>query len=204
MHRTGSSTPWAKRGLFFGMMAGALLLLMGYPREGRTTEAFLPYQNAKPQLPVKFEYPAGWQVEESSGTSEVYSQVQIYGPASLEPRLRTYLVVRAVPPKAEGGRYASLSDMVETFRATLQPGLRIDQEQPIQVSGRPATKLELSGQLWLPWKSPNAKPIAVKSQRIFLERAGRFYEFAWMSTPEVSEQVIAVFSRLLETFTVVQ
>ena len=202
MHRTGSSTPWAKRGVFFGMMA-AVGLLMVFPREGWTTDAFALYQSAKPQLPVKFEYPADWQVEESSGSQEAYAQVQVYGPSSLEPRLRTYLVVRAVPSKTGGGRYASLEEMISAFRDTLQPGLRIDGTHPAQVAGGSATQVEVSGQLWLPWESPKAVPVPVKSQRVFLERGGRFYEFAWMATPEVSGQVGAAFSRLLDTFTVI-
>ena len=191
-----------KTAVFFGMMAAVGLLVMP-SQEGWTTDAFALYQSAKPQLPVTFEYPADWQVEESSGSQEVYAQVQVYGPSSLEPRLRTYLVVRAVPSKTGGGRYASLEEMVGVFRDTLQPGLRIDGTHPVQVAGGPATQLEVSGQLWLPWKSPNAKPVPVKGQRVFLERGGRFYEFAWMGTPEVSGQVRAAFSRLLDTFTVV-
>lgn len=193
--------PRARRGLLFGMMA---VVVMAASREGWTTDAFALYQSAKPQLPVAFEYPAGWQVEESAGSTEAYAQVQVYGPQSLEPRLRTYLVVRAVPPQAEGGRYAALGEMVARFRETLQPGLRVDREAPVQVAGGPATQLEVSGELWLPWKSQNAKPVPVKSQRVFLERGGRLYEFAWMSTPEASAEVAAAFSRLLDTFTVVE
>ena len=186
------------------MMAVAALLIAGAVQEGQTTELFVQYASTRPQLPVRFEYPSGWQVEESAGSHEVYSQVQVYGPAVLEPRLRTYLVIRCVPPKTEGGRYASLGEMVDAYRTTLQTGLGVDGEQEIQMLGRLAKQLEVSGTLWLPWESPAAQPVAVKGQRVFFEQDGRLYEAGWMATPEVSNQVAAAFSHLLHTFSFAQ
>jgi len=186
------------------MMTGTLLLTAAWTGEGHTIETFAQYRSQSPRLPVAFEYPSAWQVEESSGTSEVYAQVQIYGPASLEPRLRTYLVVRCVPPKADGGRYMSLSEMVETYRATMQAGLRVDEERATDVMGQPATQLDVSGIFQLPLDSPGERSVPVKSQRVFFEHDGRLYELAWMATPEVSDHVAAAFSHLLESLTLVQ
>ena len=194
---------WA-HGIIFGMMAGGAVLLLGHAQEGHATGTFTRYASSRPQLPVAFEYPADWSVEESSGTYEAYSQVQIYGPESLESRLRTYLVVRSMPPKTDGGRYTSVREMVDAYRQTLQPGLRIAGEQQIAVSGVPAIQLDISGTLRLPWESQEGKLVPVTSQRIFFERQGRFYEAGWMGTPEVSDTVAAVFAHLLQTLTLVQ
>ena len=191
-----------KRWVVVGMMAGAAWLMAGFYQEAQSMETFRRYQGSRSQLPVSFEYPAEWQLEESSGTREAYWQVQVYGPESVEARLRTYLVVRAVPPKAEGGRYEGVSQMVESYRKTLQPGLRVEGERRISVSGLPAIRLDLSGALRLPWKSPKAVPIAVKSQRIFLENEGRLYELGWMATPEAAATVEAAFAHVLRTLVV--
>lgn len=196
---------WAPLAVF-GMMGGVALLLVGGAVEGQPTtmDAFATFSSTTPQLPVQFEYPAGWQPEESSGSHERYAQVQVYAPESFEPRLRTYLVVRCVPPRAEGGRYAGLAEMVEAYRATMQSGLRVDEERQVQVMGRPATQLEVSGIFQLPWETPGEHAVPVKSQRVFFEQDGHFYELAWMGTPEVADQVSAAFARLLQTLTLVQ
>lgn len=200
-----SRTAWRAGGVS-GMMAGVALLLIGGDVEGQpaTMDEFATFSSTTPQLPVQFEYPAGWQPEESAGSYERYTQVQVYAPESFEPRLRTYLVVRRVPSKAEGGRYASLDEVVKSYRATMQSGLHVDGESQAQVLGRTATQLDVSGVFRLSWETPGEKSVPVKSQRIFFEQDGQFYELAWMGTPEVSDQVAAAFSRLLQTLTLLQ
>lgn len=186
----------------FGMIAGGVLLPRAHAQEGGTTGTFSVYQSQQPQLPVSFEYPADWQLEPSTGKVEAYTQVQIYGPASLDHRLRTYLVIRGVAPQSAGGRYAGLNEMVDSYRHTLQQGLQIDQELHVSVLGVPAIEVEVSGTFRLPWESPAAQAVAVKSQRIFLEKNGRLYELAWMATQEAAPEVEQVFSHLLHTLTV--
>jgi hypothetical protein len=182
------------------MIASGVWLLTAEAQEGQVTRTFAVYQGDLLQLPVRFEYPADWQVESSSGSTEIYSQVQIYGPPSLEDRLRTYLVVRAIPPKVHGGRYENLDEMVEGYRKDLLPTLHIEQEQQTIVLGQPARLLDVIGTLRLPWKSPTSELVPVKSQRIFLDKNGWFYELAWMATPEVALTVEEAFSHLLQTF----
>ena len=161
---------------------------------------FTLYHSDHAQLPVSFEYPAEWQVEYSSGTAETYAQVQVYGPASLDHRLRTYMVIRAVPPKAQGGRYAGVSEMAAAYQTTLLPGLRVDQDRQEAVLGSPATILDVSGTLNLPWEVSRApRPVPVKSRRVFLEKNGWLYELSWLTTPEASQQVERAFSHLLKT-----
>ena len=187
----------------FGMIVSvAFFLVASYRDDGMAAESFTLYRSQQPQLPVSFEYPADWQVEDSSGTTEKYTQVQVYGPPSLETRLRTYMVVRAVPPKAEGGRFAGLGEMVEEYQKTLMPSLRIDQAQETVVLDVLARRLDISGTLSLPWKSKDPHPVPVKSQRIFLEKDGRLYELSWMATPEASQEVERAFSHLLDTLAI--
>ncbi len=163
--------------------------------------SFAVYQSTQPQLPVRFEYPADWEVEDSRGTQEAYTQVQVYGPASLDDRLRTYLSVRAIPPHVEGGRYASLAEMIESYEQTVMPTFRIDQRQQIDLLGVTATQLDLSGTLSLPWEPARSTPVPVKSQRLFFEKDGRLYELSWMATPEAAPTAQAAFARLLQTLT---
>ena len=61
------------------------------------------YHSRSAELPVQFEYPADWEAEYSRGSTEAYAQVQVYAPSAVESRLRSYLVVRAVPSGSSGG-----------------------------------------------------------------------------------------------------
>lgn len=185
------------------MLAGSLLMTAGHQAEGdMSIKAFALYRSQQPGLPVSFEYPEGWELEESAGTHEPYAQVQCYGPKTMEDRLRIYLVVRAMPPKAAGGRYADVAEMVQEFQRTKLPTLRVDREGAVSVAGTAATQLDISGSLRLPWKSSKATDIPVKSQRVFFEKDGRLFELAWLGTPEASPVLADAFSRLLQTLSV--
>lgn len=181
------------------MLVGCLSPLAAGAQEGMVAGRFSEYESHEPQLPVRFEYPADWELEESTGAVETYTQVQLYAPAALEGRMRTYIVVRAVPAKAQGGRYATIEEMVHAYRETLLPAFHIESERTVTLNGMPATSLEMTGTLSLPWQSPRATPVPVRGERVFLAANGRFYELAWLTTPEASSRVTEVFARLLKT-----
>ena len=159
------------------------------------------YQGDQPDLPARVEYPAGWDVEVSRGHVEPYAQVQFYAPSSLEPRVRVYVVVRALPLPAAGGRYADAGALLESYRATLPSAFRIAGEHTRSVLGVPARQVDVVGTLRLPWMSPQAQSVHVVGQRAFFEHAGRLYECAWLATPRVAADVGAAFAHLLDTLT---
>ena len=188
----------------FGMIAISVLAFPVYADDPMTAQTFVTYRSDQPRLPVSFEYPADWSVEYSTGAVEAYAQVQIYGPKSLEKRLRTYLVVRAMPQQTQGGHYADVGEMIDQYRKTLPPTLHIDQERQTTVLGEPTPLLEVSGSLLLPWNSQKAQPVPVRSERIFFEKNDRLYELAWMATPEASSTLAAAFSHLLQTLVLLE
>lgn len=184
------------------LAASAAWLISANAEEGSAMKPVVAsYRSAQPLLPISFEYPKEWKVEPSSGTMETYAQVQIYGPATVEHRLRTYLVIRVIPPKAQGGRYAGLNEMVETYRQSALPHLRVEQERHVVALGSPARQFEIVGTLQLPWWSKGSEPVPVKGRRIFFERNGSLYELGWLATPEASPTVEEAFAHLLLTLT---
>ena len=181
-------------------LAVALLVTVGMPMgEGHATSAFTTYRSHQPQLPVSFEYPTGWDAEMSAGKTEAYTQVQLYAPAAVEQRLRVYLVVRAMPLKASGGRYASLDEAVAAYRETLLRTLHITEERQTTVAGVAARQLAINGTLSLPWMSATAHAVPVVGGRLFFEKDGRVYECAWLGTPELAAQVQTYFDHVLQT-----
>lgn len=195
-----------RRRIVLGLVIAALGILCVFIVRPRpmTPSAFALYPPLLPELPVRFEYPADWYPEPSRGTTDAYVQIQLYAPAAFEPRLRTYMVIRAMPPIHQGGRYHNIDELVEEYRNTLLPSLRINVKRHIDLQGAPATVLELTGSLRLPWKSSAAETIPVHSQRIFFERGGRFFELAWMATPEGAPTVQEYFAHLMQTLQFVE
>ncbi|MBI2094331.1 MAG: hypothetical protein HYT88_06400 [Candidatus Omnitrophica bacterium] len=167
-------------------------------------EPFILYRSNQPQLPIAFEYPSAWQPEFSKGSVEPYVQVQVYGPASLESRLRTYIAVRSMPNAAEGGKYGDVQALVESYLQHLMPSFKIDKDQTTQVLGIPARMLDISGTLALPWEAKDPQAIPIRGQRIFFEKNKRLYELSWLATPETSSIVEAAFQKLLATLSLVE
>lgn len=196
-----SATGIVKAGL---IVIGAFGLVVSVRAEQNMSSGmFSLYQSSQPNLPVSFEYPSEWRTEFSKGATENYSQVQIYAPDALDKRLRTYIVVRIMPPKDQGGRYASIAEAVEEYRKTLMSSWRIVEEQRIEVSGVSAYKMDINGTLRLPWRSPKAQDVPIRSQRIFFEKDGRLYELSWLATSETAPQLEDAFSHLIQTLEIV-
>lgn len=150
-------------------------------------------------LPLSFEHPADWEVEPSAGTTERYSQVQLYAAKQPGDLMRTYMVIRAIPPKAKGGRYDDREQMISSFKSTLLRSMTIEGEQSEVVAGVAARVLEIGGTLNLPWESVSPTPVPVAGQRVFFERDGWLYQASWLTTPDHADAVRAIFTRLLST-----
>ena len=164
---------------------------------------FQTYQGPASQLPVRFEYPAEWTAEPSSGTTEAYHQVQLFAPPAAG-RLHPYISVRAMPLKAQGGRFATVEELVASHAATLLPTLRIDGRRRASAAGTPAEVVDGSGALWLPWKSTHPKEVPVACQWMFFGAGGRLFELSWMATPETAAGVRAAFDHLLSSLTLLE
>ena len=161
--------------------------------------SFVGYQGGEPGLPVTFEYPTGWVLEASSGSHEAYTQVQVYAPDAMDPRMRNYLVVRVVPSSASGGRYPTLEEMMAEFRQTLLSSLHVEREEPIDVLGAHGQYVRMTGSLRLPWKAARAQDVPVTGARIFIERESQFFEIGWLATPEAAHEVESAFQHLVES-----
>jgi len=182
----------------FCLAVGAVWSIVGLGT-GMASEMVVRFQGANPGLPVSFEYPTGWKAEESSGNYDVYTQVQVFGPKSLEDRMGVYLVVRAVPLKEQGGRFTGLADRVAHFRQTLPSSMTIRTEEIVEFLGVDSMHMSISGTLKPGYQVTDALEIPIKSERIFLEKSDYLYEFAWMATPEASQEVAGAFKIMLDT-----
>jgi hypothetical protein len=180
--------------------------------EGRTTEGapvpmtmtapaptYAWHESRLPGLHARFQYPAGWHPRESQGSSEVYSQVQVFG-AEAAQGTGPYLLVRAAPTSQAGGRHPTLDALIHHYRTTAFPGTVFRDEPPVHVAGMTGTALVAAFTLRLPFHSTQAKPVAVTSQRVFAQRGAYLYEFTYHATHAGYPEFLNAFQHLLETF----
>lgn len=187
----------------FGMIAAAAAACAAGAQLSMAA-TFQTYQSPTPQLPVRFEYPAGWTAELSRGTTEAYHQVQLFSPPAAAGRLHPYISVRAMPLTDQGGRFATVDELIASHATTLLPTLRIDGRRRASVVGATAEVVDGSGALWLPWKAAHPKEVPVICQWMFFGAGGRLYELSWIATPETAAGVLAAFDHLLSTLTLVE
>ena len=157
------------------------------------------FTGSPPAAGMTFEYPYEWFAEVSSGAQEPYWQVQVYGPRTLEPRMRTYLVVRRLPAAADGGRHIDVPALEADFERTAMPGMTVASRTAARVAGQDARRLAVRGSLRLPWRAPDAQAIPVEGERLFFAAGRHLYEVGWLATPEASAAVSGAFAHLLAT-----
>ena len=162
------------------------------------------YHSTIPFWPVTFEYPADWQAEQSRGSQERYDQVQLFAPGSADARAHAYIAVRVMPRKNEGGRYASIEEMAAAYRQTQMPTLSTSEASQVTVLGVPALRMEVSGQMALPWKAAHPELIPMQGQRVFFEKDGRLFELSWMAPEESAPATAAAFGHVLSTLAPVE
>ena len=186
----------------FGMMA--MIFLMGWSSSSFTEQSPMPfarYSGHPPLLAVSFDYPEGWRPIESSGSTESYAQVQVLAPLALGEKPRTYLVVRAMPLKSSGGRYATVQEAVAAHEASLLPHLHIERRADVQRYGVTVTMLDVAGAMQMPFERHTPAPVPVKGQRLFFEKDARVYEVGWLAVTAAADQAAAAFAHLLDTLT---
>lgn len=181
------------------MITGALLCVAAGAVSVMAESPYVAYRSQTPTLPVAFEYPAGWTAERSRGSAEAYDQVQLFAPEPAPAHVRSYIAVRAMPAKAQGGRYADAADMIASYRQTQMPMLAVTGESTIMVLGVPAVQLEIRGQMALPWKAAHPEMVSMQGQRVFFEKDGRLYELSWMAPEESASPTAAAFGHVVRT-----
>ena len=187
-----------------GYVMIAAFLLTAWPMPPLSSEPAPPlgtYQGSA-TLPVRFEYPADWKPLESSGSTEIYTQVQLLAPlGGMSSTFRTYMVVRAMPRQSQGGQYANIQEAIAAYESHAMPHLQIHQRAEIQRYDVTIHVMEISGDFQMPFERLPKAPVFVKGQRMFFEKNDRLYELGWLAVPDLAEQTAAAFAHLLDTLT---
>lgn len=161
----------------------------------------MEYRGNAPELSVTFRYPKGWRLQEEAGTMERYRQVRVLGPRNHDDTYTCYLSVRGAPVKSHGGKYATIHELIGSYRAYAFRDATVEAEAQPTVSGLKAREMTVS-YVVPPQHKPRLKPIAipVKTRILFLEKGPYLYEVSYSADAREYDQRAGAFDRLIKSF----
>lgn len=170
---------------------------MGEQTAGGSTK----YAGNDTRLQVEFRYPAGWQVQEERGKTDVYSEVRLLGPRNRDDTYTCAIAVRGSPAKAYGGKHETLVELVKHYTSHLFKDATILSENDRVVDGTHATELTVSYTI-PPLHLPGLKAveIPVKAHALFLEKDPYLYELIYSADAREYDRHADAFEQLIKTF----
>ena len=166
---------------------------------GPLPDGVLSYTSADPELPVAFQYPSGWRIDEERGAVDVYHQVRLRGPRNQEDTYTAYLLVRSTPlherDAAEGVR-----GFMTRYTSHLPEGAAIDSRAAQQLAGLTAEDLMVSytiPPLHRAGRAPRAIP--VRTRTLVAAKDGRLYEFVYSADARAYTDSAGAFERVSRT-----
>ena len=158
------------------------------------------FHSAVPALPLSFEYPKDWKLEEEQGSVEKYHSVRLMGPRNPAGTYTSTISIAGSPVSKEGGKFAGLADIVKNYKEHQIPGSRVEEEKVTVVGGQGAVDLTVSSVI-PPMLHKGLKPvkISVRTRTLFTQKGSTLYRITYSSDRRIYTRHLKKFDRLLET-----
>ncbi|MFH1692229.1 MAG: hypothetical protein ABIC68_06690 [Candidatus Omnitrophota bacterium] len=151
---------------------------------------------------LSFEYPYGWQIRESKGRAEKYSQVHVFGPPEKTTGFRPSITVTAYPKQKSAGEFASSSDFSELYlaRAKKLRGYKLESDKIVHLPSKLLSRdISMSYFLMLPLYKSNAKEVLMRSHVLFFERGSKIYVLGYKNAASCYATGNSAFTRVIKT-----
>lgn len=160
---------------------------------------YAAFTSTNPRLRFAFHYPSDWQVREFD--EEGYGEVFILGPRDRENTYNLALVVSVTPGKAQGGRFATLEEMVANRLSRSQRLTEFEVLSRVkgELASAEAVELMISHKMPLPLAG-NRQEVPLLERWIIAARKGWFYELIYRVTAEDYYTYLDAFQTLVRTF----
>ncbi|GEM_PF-5969316 len=158
------------------------------------------FHSEVPAFPLSFEYPKEWGLEEEKGTVEKYHSVRLLGPRNPADTYTSTISVTGIPLKSKGGKFESLSDIVNNYKEHQLRGARFDEEKVTVVGGQGAVDLTVTSVI-PPLLHKGLKPakISVRTRALFTQKGSTLYRITYSADVRIYGRHLKKFNRLLET-----
>ena len=192
-------------GLVCASMVGLLIdaRLHAAEEKDEMTQPAMSYRehiSRDPLLPVTFEYPSGWSLREERGQLESYRQIRLLGQRNAEDSYTAYISVSASPRQDAGGRFQTVEQSVEHYKAHLAHDAKIESSTRRMVAGIEATELMISYTL-RPWHHRDLKdlPVPLRVRTVFFEKNALLFQLTSSADSRESDQPTVAFDHFLNT-----
>jgi len=165
----------------------------------REIRYYAAFTSTNPRLRFAFHYPSDWQVREFD--EEGYDEVLILGPRDRENTCNLALLVSVTPGKAQGGRFATLEEMVvnRLNRSQRLTEFKVLSRVKGELASAEAVELMVSYNVPL-LRTGTRQEIPLMERWIVAARKGWFYELIYRVTAEDYYTYLDAFRTLVRTF----
>ena len=162
---------------------------------------YVTYAGKDPMPKVGFQYPSGWKLKEEQGRTETYSQVRILGKRNPDDTYTCYIAVIKSPLKNAGGRYESVDEFYEQYKARFLEGTKIVSDSNSEVAQTDSRDMVISYVMPPPFQH-GLKPIEIpiRTRTLVFIKGQDFYQIIFSADEREYASLENVFSKLLETF----
>jgi len=150
-----------------------------------------------------FDYPKEWTLRESSGSTERYFQVHVFGPPEEASGFGPSVTVTVYPKRAAGGAHETARDLAEarTAVAAKLPNYKLLEKKVRRLPcGVTAFEYRAVSVYRLPLYHVEAKDVPVREHLLFLEKGESLYVLSYKNTVSTYWDAAPVFDRVIKTF----
>lgn len=156
------------------LVAGVLVLRSRAAVSGSTALSgggYSVFAGSTAALPLRFEYPSDWRIEQEAGRIDRYAQVLVEGPRNSAGTLNPMLIVRTAPRASAGGKYRDAQHLMNDFLSHVYMPPKILLSRPYELSGASGYETEYTHTV-PPLRKPGLKGRAIdmRTRHLFLEK----------------------------------
>ncbi len=151
----------------------------------------------------RFEYPKGWTMRESRGSSEKYFQVHVFGAVDKDVKFGPSITVTVYPKKESGSKFSSLSQLMQDYllNAGKMRGYRLESDDTIKLkAGIMARDIKMVYILRLPLYNTKARDVLLGERTIFFESGLDLFVLSYKNVSADYPSFEAAIARAIQTF----
>lgn len=163
-------------------------------------EKFINYTPESKELNFTFMYPKSWDISETRGTHEDYSEVIMLGRSNAEKTTRASIALAEYPIRSLRG-YSGLESYCDDYisKRTAFRNFKLIDRSHKDLYGKNVIHLQFEYMLRLPLYSAKARDVSVKSDVIIFERDGKLYNFAYENDGRKFTRCLPIFEKILKS-----
>ena len=155
-----------------------------------------------PELHVRFNYPAGWRVQEVPKTSTTLGEIQIFGPRREELQYSLFLDLTVKPLTETGPKTLEEASSESLKEQRTLPRFQLLDERAVRCGHTAARQRRISYELQLPLYGAAQKPVTIHELSLTCLHGSRLYQLSYAAPADDFSNYEQAFHRFVRSFTI--